>query len=128
MKRNVYILQGNVYVTNSGSTLTLGSGPHTFQFAGSDNSFVNNTLLINNWTGTYSAPGSTGTAAKIRFTNKQSSSQIDRFKFYNASSSATHNAIQINASTPFELVPGNVPTVSGFSNLNISSSISSGGS
>jgi len=119
---------GNVYVTNSGSSLTFGSGVHTFEFAGSDNSFTNNTLLINNWSGTYAAPGSTGSAAKIRFTNKQSSSQIERFKFYNSSSAATHNAIQINATTPFELVPGNVPMVSGFSNLNISSSTTSGGS
>ena len=41
---------GNVYTTNSGSTLTLGSGAHTFQFANSDNSFVNNTFsYFKNW-------------------------------------------------------------------------------
>ena len=120
-------LVGNAYVTNSGSNLILGTGVHTFQFSGSDNSFASNTLLIKGWAGTYATPGSTGTGAKLQFTNKQLSTQIDRFKFYNYGTSATHNAIQINASTPFELVPGNVPTVSGFSNLNISTAASSGG-
>ena len=118
---------GNAYVTNSGSNLILGTGTPTISFAGSDNSFVSNTLLIKNWAGTYASPGSIGTAGRVKFTNQQSSAQVDRFKFYNNATSATHKAIQINSSTPFELVAGDIPSVTGFSNLNISSSATTRG-
>ena len=120
---------GNAYVTNSGSTLTLGSGVHSLQFANSDNSFVNNTLLIKNWAGTYGGSGSAGTAGKVLFTTSQIATQLERFKFDNiAAPSTPSNAVQINYTTLFEIVPGNAPTTTNYSNLNISSAATSGGS
>ena len=115
---------GTVYVSNAGSTLTLGSGVHSLQFANSDNSFVNNTLLIKNWAGTF---GGSGSAGKIKFTNSQIATQLERFRFDDPGATA-RNAIQISSSPDFEMVPGDAPTTTNYSNLNISSAATSGGS
>ena len=118
----------NVYVAAAGSTLTFGSSAsHILLFAGSDNSFVDNYVKIIGWTGTYASPGSNGTGGKIQFTNLQTNLQLDRFAFYSASNE--YYALQINSTTPFEIVPGNNKTTfTQHTNINISTSNTTGGS
>ena len=115
---------GNPFVSNTGSTITLAANSHTLTFSGSDNSFISNTVQVNNWRGTYPANGSSGTAGKIKFTTKQLGYQLEKFRFYNGT---TYKASLINSASPYEMVSGDLFITTGYSNVNISSSNTSGG-
>ena len=86
----------NVSITDNTTLYFSKNNTNTFT-ANAVSSFTTGKILtINNWDGTYAAPGSTGNFGKL-FINGTAltSTQLNQIKFYNSADASTHNALQL---------------------------------
>jgi autotransporter-associated beta strand protein len=86
------------------ATLRLGVGGHTLTFTNLGSFAFGKILMIEDWQGTYSSPGSSGTAGKVVFNSNLSTSNLGQLKFNNSSSGNIHSSIQLVTK---EIVAGN---------------------
>jgi hypothetical protein len=85
------------------ATLRLSAGVHTLTFTNLGSFAFGRILMIEDWQGTYSSPGSLGTAGKMVFNSTLSTSNLGQLKFKNSSTGNIHSSIQLGSK---EIVAG----------------------